>query len=45
VTANGKLLLGTKTDTFRKAVKVPMHLPLSGRAMELNGTGKCVSGC
>lgn len=44
-TAGGKVKAGTKTDKFMKAVKVPVHLPLSGRTMEFNGDGKCVSGC
>jgi L-ascorbate metabolism protein UlaG (beta-lactamase superfamily) len=45
VTEHGRLLSGTKTEIFRKAVKVPMHLPLSGRSMEFNGSAKCVTGC
>jgi len=44
-TEDGKLRAGTKTETFTKAVKVPVHLPLSGRTMEFNGNGKCVAGC
>jgi len=44
-TNNGKVIPGTKTDTFIKATKVPVHVPLSGRTMEFNGDGKCVSGC
>jgi L-ascorbate metabolism protein UlaG (beta-lactamase superfamily) len=44
-TKDGKLRAGTKTETFTKAVKVPVHLPLSGRTMEFNGNGKCVAGC
>jgi L-ascorbate metabolism protein UlaG (beta-lactamase superfamily) len=44
-TRDGKVIPGTKTDTFIKASKVPVHLPLSGRTMEFNGDGKCVSGC
>jgi L-ascorbate metabolism protein UlaG (beta-lactamase superfamily) len=44
-TKDGKLRAGTKTETFKKAVKVPVHLPLSGRTMEFNGNGKCVAGC
>jgi len=45
VTKDGKLLSGTKTETFKNAVTVPVHLPLSGKTMEFDGTGKCVSGC
>ncbi len=44
-TSGGKVKAGTKTDRFMKAVKVPAHLPLSGRTMEFDGGGKCVSGC
>jgi L-ascorbate metabolism protein UlaG (beta-lactamase superfamily) len=44
-TQGGKVIAGTKTDTFMKATKVPVHLPLSGRTMEFNGRGNCVSGC
>jgi L-ascorbate metabolism protein UlaG (beta-lactamase superfamily) len=44
-TKGGKLLPGTKTAIFRDAVRVPVHIPLSGRTMEFNGSGTCVSGC
>jgi len=44
-TKGGKVVAGTKTDTFMKATKVPVHLPLSGRTMEFDGSGNCVSGC
>lgn len=44
-TKDGKVVPGSKTDIFMKASKVPVHLPLSGRTMEFNGDGKCVSGC
>lgn len=44
-TKDGKVLPGTKTDRFMKAVKVPAHLPLSGRTMEFDGNGHCVAGC
>ena len=44
-TNNGKVISGTKTDTFIAAVKVPAHLPLSGHTMEFDGNGKCVAGC
>ena len=33
------------SEAFGKAVKVPVHLPLSGRTMEFDGAGKCVAGC
>ncbi|UCE30614.1 MAG: MBL fold metallo-hydrolase [Burkholderiales bacterium] len=41
----GQLRPGTRTQTFVEAVKVPAHLPLSGRAMKFDGKGTCVSGC
>ncbi|MFH2132108.1 MAG: MBL fold metallo-hydrolase [bacterium] len=44
-TKNGKLISGTKTELFKEAVKVPVHIPLSGKTMEFNGNGVCVSGC
>jgi L-ascorbate metabolism protein UlaG (beta-lactamase superfamily) len=44
-TENGKLLAGTRTETFIKAVEAPVHLPLSGVAMEFDGDGACVAGC
>jgi hypothetical protein len=28
-----------------KAVKVPVHVPLSGKTMEFTADGKCVAGC
>ena len=44
-TKGGKVLPGTKTETFIKAVKVPFHLPLSGKTMSFDNAGKCVAGC
>jgi L-ascorbate metabolism protein UlaG (beta-lactamase superfamily) len=44
-TEGGKLLPGTKTEAFMNAVKVPVHLPLSGRTMAFDGEARCVSGC
>ena len=44
-TKGGKVLPGTKTETFMKAVKVPVHVPLSGKTMEFDVGGKCVAGC
>ncbi|WP_455202459.1 MBL fold metallo-hydrolase [Kaarinaea lacus] len=44
-TKNGKLIPGTRTDIFKRATKVPVHLPLSGRTMEFDSKGRCVSGC
>lgn len=44
-TTNGRLIPGTRTDTFSKATHVPVYLPLSGRTMEFNKKGRCVAGC
>ena len=44
-TKGGKVVAGTRTESFIKAVKVPAHLPLSGRTMEFDSGGKCVAGC
>lgn len=44
-TKNGKLVAGTRSDIFIQATKVPVHLPLSGRTMQFNAKGLCVSGC
>jgi len=44
-TKGGKVVPGSRTDIFMKAVKVPAHVPLSGKTMEFNGSGKCVAGC
>lgn len=44
-TKGGKLLPGTRTEAFKKATQVPVHVPLSGKTMEFDGTGTCMSGC
>ena len=44
-TKGGKVLPGTRTDAFLKAVKVPAHIPLSGKTMEFDSGGKCAAGC
>ena len=44
-TKGGKVLSGTKIETFTNAVKVPVHVPLSGKMMEFDSNGKCVAGC
>jgi len=44
-TKDGKLIPGTRTDTFIRAANVPAHVPLSGKTMEFDGNGKCVAGC
>ena len=44
-TVSGKVRPGSKTETFMKAVKVPVHIPLSGKTMEFDVDGKCTAGC
>ncbi|QKT03910.1 MBL fold metallo-hydrolase [Ectothiorhodospiraceae bacterium 2226] len=44
-TKNGRVIAGTRTARFMEAVKVPVHLPLSGRTMAFDASGRCVSGC
>lgn len=44
-TKGGKVVPGTRTEQFIKAVKVPAHVPLSGKTMEFDGNGKCTAGC
>lgn len=44
-TEGGKVIAGTKTETFMKAAKMPVHIPLSGKTMSFDGGGKCTSGC
>ena len=44
-TQGGNIVAGTRTEAFANTVKVPLHLPLSGRTMEFDGKGKCMAGC
>ncbi|MGB5708350.1 MAG: MBL fold metallo-hydrolase [Arenicellales bacterium] len=44
-TKSGKVIEGTKTEAFISSTSIPVHLPLSGRTMEFDGNGGCVSGC
>lgn len=44
-TRKGKLVKNTRTDKFIKASSVPVHIPLSGKTMFFNKSGKCTSGC
>lgn len=41
----GKVLTGTRTESFIKASRVPVHIPLSGKTMSFDGRGKCTAGC
>jgi L-ascorbate metabolism protein UlaG (beta-lactamase superfamily) len=44
-TVGGKARPGSKTESFIKAAKMPVYLPLSGKTMEFDGGGKCSAGC
>jgi L-ascorbate metabolism protein UlaG (beta-lactamase superfamily) len=44
-TKGGKVLPGTKTETFIQAVRVPVHVPLSGRTLSFDAAGRCTAGC
>jgi L-ascorbate metabolism protein UlaG (beta-lactamase superfamily) len=44
-TEGGKVRPGTRTETFMKMVKVPAHIPLSGKTIAFDGRGRCTSGC
>jgi L-ascorbate metabolism protein UlaG (beta-lactamase superfamily) len=44
-TSEGKVISGSRTDKFIKASRVPVHMPLSGRVMEFDDSGKCTAGC
>jgi len=45
-TKGGKVVPDSKTDKFMKAVKgAQVVIPLSGKTMEFDANGKCVSGC
>ncbi|HEY7168478.1 MAG TPA: MBL fold metallo-hydrolase [Candidatus Binatia bacterium] len=44
-TSSGKLDPNSRTAAFIKQSKHPVHLAISGRTMEFNGSGKCVTGC
>ena len=44
-TKQGKVIAGTRTARFIEASRVPVHVPLSGRTMEFDPSGRCVGGC
>jgi L-ascorbate metabolism protein UlaG (beta-lactamase superfamily) len=44
-TQGGKVRAGSKAEAFLKLVKTPAHLPLSGKTMEFDESGKCRAGC
>jgi L-ascorbate metabolism protein UlaG (beta-lactamase superfamily) len=45
VTEGGKLRPNSRTAALIKQLRAPSHLAVSGRTMEFDGSGKCVSGC
>jgi L-ascorbate metabolism protein UlaG (beta-lactamase superfamily) len=44
-TKGGRVISGTRPETFMKAVNKQVYLPLSGRTMSFDAGGKCVVGC
>jgi L-ascorbate metabolism protein UlaG (beta-lactamase superfamily) len=44
-TVGGKVRSGSKTESFMKAAKMPVHVPLSGKTMEFDADAKCMTGC
>ncbi len=44
-TVQGKVRPGSKTEAFMNDVKVPAHIPLSGKTMEFDRSGNCTAGC
>ncbi len=44
-TSGGKVIEGTRVDTFIKASKAPVHVPISGRTMSFDSGGNCIAGC
>jgi L-ascorbate metabolism protein UlaG (beta-lactamase superfamily) len=44
-TWSGKVIKGTRTDTFMKSTKVPVHIPRSGQVMVFDRDAQCVKGC
>ena len=44
-TVNGQLSPTSRTAAFQKAAKMPVHVPLSGKTMEFDGSGRCTAGC
>lgn len=44
-TSGGRVSDGTRTAIFIAASRTPVHVPLSGKTMEFDGAGTCLSGC
>ena len=45
VTEGGKIRPASRTAGLIKQLKMPAHLAISERTMEIDGQGKCVAGC
>ena len=44
-TQGGKVIAGTRVESFSKMARMPVHVPLSGRTMLFNNKGSCTGGC
>lgn len=44
-TQDGQVRLGTRTETFIQASRMPVHVPLSGVTMAFDRKGRCAWGC
>lgn len=44
-TKGGKVVPGSRTEQFMMRVGMPAHVPLSGKTMTFDGSGRCVAGC
>jgi hypothetical protein len=45
VTEGGKLRPASRAAALVKTLKAPAHFAISGRTLEFDGRGRCVSGC
>ncbi|MRG70581.1 MBL fold metallo-hydrolase [Alphaproteobacteria bacterium HT1-32] len=44
-TKGGKVVAGSKTETFMQAVTAKTYLPISGQTLSFDGAGACTDGC
>jgi L-ascorbate metabolism protein UlaG (beta-lactamase superfamily) len=44
-TKDGAVVEGTRTASFLQTAKTPTHVPLSGRTLSFDASGKCIDGC
>ena len=44
-TKGGNVVPGSRTEQFMKRVGIPTHVPLSGKTMTFDGSGRCVACC